>query len=95
MNPMISKEGVSLMLLSQLPRSLHDWSGALSCAPCWQLTNEALLPAANAHDSAWIVLFGKGLEAGHLARLAQQLDALGLESSLYPAGEQADRKSVV
>ncbi|BDS28855.1 phosphoserine phosphatase (plasmid) [Aeromonas caviae] len=87
---MISKEGVSLMLLSQLPRSLHDWSGALSCAPCWQLTNEALLPAANAHDSAWIVLFGKGLEAGHLARLAQQLDALGLESSLYPAGEQAD-----
>ncbi len=87
--PMISKEGVSLMLLSQLPRSLHDWSGALSCAPCWQLTNEALLPAANAHDSAWIVLFGKGLEAGHLARLAQQLDALGLESSLYPAGEQA------
>ena len=89
MNPMISKEGVSLMLLSQLPRSLHDWSGALSCAPCWQLTNEALLPAANAHDSAWIVLFGKGLEAGHLARLAQQLDALGLEASLYPAGEQA------
>jgi phosphoserine phosphatase len=48
MNPMISKEGVSLMLLSQLPRSLHDWSGALSCAPCWQLTNEALLPAASA-----------------------------------------------
>ena len=31
----------------------------------------------------------QGLEAGHLARLAQQLDALGLEASLYPAGEQA------
>ena len=71
MNPMISKEGVSLMLLSQLPRSLHDWSSALCSAPCWQLTPEALLPASRAHDGAWLVLFGRALDAGHLGRLAR------------------------
>ncbi len=89
LNPMISKEGVSLMLLSQLPRSLYDWSTALCSAPCWQLTPEALLPAASAHDGAWIVLFGKGLEAGHLARLAGLLAGHEMEASLYPVGGQA------
>lgn len=89
LNPMISKEGVSLMLLSQLPRSLHDWSTALCSAPCWQLTPEALLPAASAHDGAWLVLFGKGLEAGHLARLASLLASHDMAASLYPVGGQA------
>lgn len=89
MNPMISKEGVSLMLLSQLPRSLHDWSSALCSAPCWQLTTEALLPASCAHDGAWLVLFGRALDAGHLGRLARLLASHEVEASLYPGGEQA------
>ena len=89
MNPMISKEGVSLMLLSQLPRSPHDWSQALCGAPCWQLTPEALLPAASAHDGAWLVMFGKALDARHLAQVARLLADHEVEASLYPLGEQA------
>ena len=89
MNPMISKEGVSLMLLSQLPRSPHDWSQALCGAPCWQLTPEALLPAASAHDGAWLVLFGKALGARHLTQVATLLADHRVEASLYPVGEQA------
>ncbi len=89
MNPMISKEGVPLMLLSQLSSSLPDWPKALCGAPCWQLTAQALLPAATAHDGAWLVLFGKALGARHLSRLAALLECEGVEASLYPLGEQA------
>ena len=89
MNPVISKEGVSLMLLSQLPRSPHDWAKALCSVPCWQLTPEALLPAASAHDDAWLVLFGKALDARDLAQVARLLADHEVEASLYPLGEQA------
>jgi phosphoserine phosphatase len=89
MNPMIPKEGVTSMLLSQLPPSLSDWPAALCGAPCWQLTPEALLPATQSHDAAWVVLFGKALGARHLHRLAILLASQGGEASLYPVGEQA------
>lgn len=89
MNPVISKEGVSLMLLSQLPRSPHDWAKALCSVPCWQLKPEALLPAASAHDDAWLVLFGKALDARDLAQVARLLADHEVEASLYPLGEQA------
>ncbi|MGY3903027.1 phosphoserine phosphatase SerB [Aeromonas lusitana] len=77
------------MLLSQLPPSVPDWSAALCGAPCWQLVPEALLPAADPHDGAWLVLFGKGLGAHHLGRLATLLASQGMEASLYPAAEHA------
>ncbi|MGY3942219.1 phosphoserine phosphatase SerB [Aeromonas tecta] len=77
------------MLLSQLPPSLSDWPAALCGAPCWQLTPEALLPATQSHDTAWVVLFGKTLGACHLHRLATLLASQGGDASLYPTGEQA------
>lgn len=77
------------MLLSQLPPSLSDWPAALCAAPSWQLTPEALLPAATPRDGAWLVLFGKGLAASHLSRLAALLASHRIEASLYPLGEQA------
>ncbi|MNQ61491.1 Phosphoserine phosphatase [compost metagenome] len=89
LNPLLSKEGVTPMLLSQLPPALSDWSAALCGAPCWQLTAEALLPATRSHDGAWIVLFGQDLGPRHLSRLATLLANKGIETSLYPAGEQA------
>ena len=89
LNPLISKEGVTPMLLSQLPPALSDWPAALCGAPCWQLTAEALLPATRSHDGAWIVLFGQDLGPRHLSRLATLLANKGIETSLYPAGEQA------
>lgn len=67
----------------------HDWAKALCGVPCWQLTPEALLPAASAHDDAWLVLFGKALDARHLAQVARLLADHEVEASLYPVGEQA------
>lgn len=77
------------MLLSQLPSALSDWPLALCSAPHWLLTSEALLPVDEPLDAAWLVLFGKGLGAHHLARLAALLTHHGVSASLYPPGEPA------
>ncbi|MGL5814469.1 MAG: phosphoserine phosphatase SerB [Aeromonas sp.] len=77
------------MLLSQLPPTLSAWPAALCSAPHWLLTPEALLPVDEPLDAAWLVLFGKGLEAHHLDRLAALLARHGVSAGLYPPGEQA------
>ncbi len=86
-NPLITKEGVSLMLLSRLPPLLSDWPALLSGSPCWQLSADALQPTETPQAGGWLVLFGKGLGASHLARLSPLLAAQGLAVTLYPPTE--------
>lgn len=83
-NPMITKEGVIPMLLSQLPADISEWPECLSGAPWWEATPQALLPAASALDGAWLVLFGRALGGHHLGRLAGLLARHGLQARLYP-----------
>ncbi len=88
-NPLITKEGVSLMLLSRLPPLLSDWPALLSGSPCWQLNADALQPTETPQAGGWLVLFGKGLGASHLARLSPLLAAQELAATLYPPTEVA------
>ena len=44
-NPMITKEGVIPMLLSQLPAEISEWPECLSGAPWWEATPQALAKA--------------------------------------------------
>lgn len=86
-NPLITKEGVSLMLLSRLPPQISDWSALLSGSPYWQLNADALQPTETPLAGGWLVLFGKGLGASHLACLSPLLAAQGLVATLYPPAE--------
>ncbi len=88
-NPLITKEGVSLMLLSRLPPLLSDWPALLSGSPCWQFNADALHPTETPLTTAWLVLFGKGLRSSHLAHLSPLLAAQGVTATLYPPAEVA------
>ncbi len=89
-NPLITMEGVSLMLLSRLPTSLSEWPTLLSGSPCWQLVLDGLQPVPSSLAASWLVLFGKGVGASHLARLAPLLAEQGVTATLYPPTEVAD-----
>ncbi|MGL4249951.1 MAG: phosphoserine phosphatase SerB [Aeromonas sp.] len=77
------------MLLSRLPALLSDWPALLSDAPCWQLAVDMLQPAQSPLATSWLVLFGKGVGASHLARLAPLLVERGMRATLYPPTEVA------
>ena len=88
-NPLITMEGVSLMLLSRLPTSLSEWPAQLSSSPWWQLTPDALQPTGTPLAAGWLVLFGKAMGPASLGALAPLLAEHGVTATLYPATEVA------
>ncbi|MGL5303564.1 MAG: phosphoserine phosphatase SerB [Aeromonas sp.] len=77
------------MQLDHLPLPLSDWPLVLSDSPYWQLSDGLLQSTTTPQRRAWLVLFGRALDASHLIRLAPLLAAHSLVATLYPPTEIA------
>ncbi len=73
-----------MIRISTLPASPQAWSEALSGAPLWRLSLDALHPSADPLQAAWLVITGEAVTAEHLAALAPVLARHRVETCLYP-----------